>query len=658
MRYTQIAVTPEEMLSEEILNEVNMSPSNLRRLAKTIDARVGMEFEMVVPSLEDPDREYDDSDREPDYEMDEAFPTNIRRWRQTMDNFWRNGPAAPSRREISNVCDTIWEEFEEHARGECQEKVNNVTTEFVRRVRNNMPDDATDEDVTAAIESDDQPAQDALEEMVDEMVSDDDEFESFLTLIGIETMMDVGRLYDLSWPYLEEQPENAGENWEDVGRDFAHAVDRRVNVSGSYHGSSKSSTAYTMEPDSSISSSGRRGGHGAEFVSPPLTLDQMFTDLERVKQWSEKNRCYTNSSTGLHINVSLPGYEIGKLDYIKLALFIGDEYVSNEFGRLGASYARSAMGKIRSRLSANPDIVPEVMAKMREHLMLAASKLVHSGITEKYTSINTKDNRVEFRSPGGDWLTDLKNSPDKIPNTIMRFVVGLDAAMDPDKYRDEYAKKLYKLLTPQGGDDIISLFSKYSAGQINRNELKDRLLTKRGRGPDQELEPIGTPDQELEPIGTPAGVVDYGIGSGPNRYRIEFANKANERTMMVVRGSSRRSALAAFVDRYPTASYRVIGMSDIEITDNSEAQARAAATPAEVPGASSHNPYGIRLDVQTVMAAREITEWDLIGPNGILLGRSDPGTGFQALEQFTSYVRANHLTLQPGCVLRAHRAGA
>lgn len=30
---------------------------------------------------------------------------------------------------------------------------------------------------------------------------------------------------------------------------------------------------------------------------------------------------------------------------------------------------------------------------------------------------------------------------------VMRFVVALDAALDPNKYQREYAKKLYKLFT-------------------------------------------------------------------------------------------------------------------------------------------------------------------------------------------------------------------
>ncbi|KAI9549479.1 hypothetical protein GHT06_001879 [Daphnia sinensis] len=45
-----------------ILNEVSMSPSSLRAMASTVDARVGIEFEMFVPGLEDEDAPDDDGE--------------------------------------------------------------------------------------------------------------------------------------------------------------------------------------------------------------------------------------------------------------------------------------------------------------------------------------------------------------------------------------------------------------------------------------------------------------------------------------------------------------------------------------------------------------------------------------------------------------------
>jgi hypothetical protein len=54
----------------------------------------------------------------------------------------------------------------------------------------------------------------------------------------------------------------------------------------------------------------------------------------------------------------------------------------------------------------------------------------------------------------------------------MRFVVALDAAMDPDKYRQEYLKKLYKALAPSGDEDPIAHFARYVAGEVPKQALK------------------------------------------------------------------------------------------------------------------------------------------------------------------------------------------
>ena len=209
---------------------------------------------------------------------------------------------------------------------------------------------------------------------------------------------------------------------------------------------------------------------GLEFVSPPLPLEEMFSDLDKVKAWADKTGCYTNKSTGLHINVSVPEFSVDNLDYIKLALLMGDKYVLEQFDRLGNTYAKSAMDKIIDRVRQRPEDAEMLLVKMKEGLGKLATKVIHSGATDKYTSINTKTGYVEFRSPGGDWLGDKFFN--QIKPTLTRFVVALDAAMDPQKYRDEYLKKLYKLLQPKSKDDTLSYFAKYAAGEMPKAALK------------------------------------------------------------------------------------------------------------------------------------------------------------------------------------------
>jgi ribosomal protein S20 len=169
------------------------------------------------------------------------------------------------------------------------------------------------------------------------------------------------------------------------------------------------------------------------------------------------------------MNVSIPGLSTAKLDYVKLALLLGDEYVLQQFERLSNSYTKSAMQIIKRRVEERPEDVEAMLKQMKNHLDDIATKVIHSGETNKFTSINTKDSYVEFRSPGGDWLS---GDIEKVKNTMLRFVVALDAAADPQKYRQEYLKKLYLVLKPKSQGDAIEAFAKYAAGEFNRSDLK------------------------------------------------------------------------------------------------------------------------------------------------------------------------------------------
>jgi hypothetical protein len=174
-----------------------------------------------------------------------------------------------------------------------------------------------------------------------------------------------------------------------------------------------------------------------------------------------------------------------------LALFLGDEYVLQQFGREANTYAKSALQKIREK-KGNVK-AEEILSTMRRHLDQFASRALawQSGFG-KYTSINPKTNYIEFRSAGGsNYFEDME----KIQNTLMRYARAMDIAFDPAADKPEYAKKLYKLLTdvktqqttdpttgtrrtevvPGADTDAISIFSRYVAGQLPKSELKGFL---------------------------------------------------------------------------------------------------------------------------------------------------------------------------------------
>jgi hypothetical protein len=118
---------------------------------------------------------------------------------------------------------------------------------------------------------------------------------------------------------------------EDVAQEFENAIGRDVRASDNYHSGntlrpSVANQRYIVEPDGSLEPD-NPNDRGLEFVSPPLPIDEILSDLNKVKAWAKEYGCYTNDSTGLHINISVPGYSRENLDFVKLALLMGDKYV-------------------------------------------------------------------------------------------------------------------------------------------------------------------------------------------------------------------------------------------------------------------------------------------------------------------------------------------
>lgn len=484
--------------AQQELFEVEMSPSNLKKLAAAIPgAKVGMEFEMVVPGVQDPDNE--DYEPEEDFEADERADdiADIVRFFGHEDDYVGqvNDPD-----DLENLEDELREKYYEWQGEQIldQWKGEEGKEYFVDWVKNNVDPDEVAEfaETPEDLFGERNPSKEDYEKFIedqwdtegsyydeaydmfrDEKISEDDFSENdFLRQIGIRNMSDVNdniRMY-IRWPYYTEPYYGeGGEDIESIGDEFSDAVGKRVYTSTSYHGARRAPDAYSLEPDSSIDAS--PGDAGLEFISPPMSVDEMIEDLNAVADWAREKGCYTNSSTGLHINVSIPNYSRDNLDFVKLAVLLGDKYVLDQFGRLSNSYARSALEIIKDRAKDNED-VDRLLKQLKTNVEGIASKILHSGRTDKYTSINTKDGYVEFRSAGGDWLNKNFN---KIEDTLLRYIVALDAACDPNKYKKEYLKGLYKVLKPEEDGGAMSMFAKYQAGAITRSEYVKKLEEKR-----------------------------------------------------------------------------------------------------------------------------------------------------------------------------------
>jgi len=528
------SLSQELALFEQDLFEVKMTSKNLAKLAKDIPGvKVGLEFEMIVPNA----KVDDDGDMEPDYEQDE-------RVRDIDDavNFFDDGDYN-GRRELRQLREAMESDFFDWQIEQIDEAWDRngfeFFTEYVDREEPFDPTDYEDqvEDDIKAEYPDLDPESDEFEELKSEKLREieanyytetweaqggiydraREEFEQEIRDNGdynesvwlddqnIRYASDVESNYGyVSWPYYTSSSDDDEADIERVALDFMNGIGAdTVAYSSSYHGSYKKWTGngwvlvgsekpddcFSIEPDGSLDGNSS-DDVGLEFVSPPTPLEQVPDLMKRVQNWAGEYGVYTgkNNKTSIHTNISVPGYDLNKLDYLKAALLLGDEYVLREFDRIGNSYAKPAIEKVKNLVQQKPEKAQELLDKMKSQLNAEASKLIHSGVTDKFTSINTKNNRVEFRSPGGDYLSIIADKPQKMMDTINRMVVTLDAAMNPDKYKQEYQKKLYKVLTGQGGGreaktgkkqemkasdkDLLNIFSRYAAGELPKQALK------------------------------------------------------------------------------------------------------------------------------------------------------------------------------------------
>jgi len=460
-------------LTEDELFELNMSPGNLAKMSKNIDARVGMEFELIVPNADTDDE--DEFESEPDYDADERFPTG-QGWTRDIMDFFRGGEMGSSTREIQRAIDNLNDDFYTWVDEDQGNFINSA--DGVARAREialdniNQDDYDSPEELRKALEDYLDENQDSIrDQIIDEYNEDlDSKFEEWLDRQGINSMSDFGNEYNLEWPYWTE-PDYGGRRGsvsiDDVAGDFSNAIGRPVNASSSYHGATRRPGHYVVEPDSSLHGD-EPGDGGLEFVSPPLTISEMLDDIDSVAQWAERTGAYTNSSTGLHMNVSVPNQD--KLDFVKLAMFLGDNYILEQFGREGNTYCKSILKNIIQKGRNEPERVSEMMRQFQNGLSDIASKILHTGETQKYSSINNRGDWVEFRSPGGDWLG--RDNLDDVKNTMLRAVVALDVATKPEEFKQEYYKKLYKTLSQGQDNDTIQYFAKYAAGELPQSALK------------------------------------------------------------------------------------------------------------------------------------------------------------------------------------------
>lgn len=568
--------TGQDLNEDEDLDEVKMSPGALEKFA-TSDAakgiRAGFEAELI---FRDTQGESEELDPEPNYDADERAYSI-----QQVIDFFSNDEYGfgLSDRQQNRLMDDLDEKYMEWRDEQIISDFRNDAEDLIREIllaetpmdqrihfyltdSLQMSDEEADAVIKAGAEAprftnstaqkdyaDENPeykayleaadeAEQELEESVEFSVNRQDEYwdealdkyrddysgddDSFFSDVGLRWMSDIANEFNLDWPVWDggEQQNYGNRNWEDIGASLQDAVDMPVVVSSSYHSTRRRPGQWIIEPDGSLDPDDKSEEAGLEIVSPPMPLLTAIEKLKAVTDWANDpngGNAYTNSSTGLHMGVSLPTMksedvpdDIG-IDYVKLILFLGDKYVQQQFGREANTYCASALDKLKQNIKGKKSDPARVVELLRHGLTELAQRELQKGVgTSKYTSAHIQPGYIEFRSPGGDWLAKADEEIGVLENTMLRFARAMAIAGDPNAERQEYAKKLYKLVTTDNEQyaDQLRLFSEFSAGTINKEQLKkqwaDAVLQK-------ELPDTGKKEYEVydaDNAESPDGILD------------------------------------------------------------------------------------------------------------------------------------------------------
>ena len=468
MRYDQFKIN----LLEAILDEAEMTPKAFQDfLASPLvtGMKMGFELEACIRNV----RMESDGESENDMNYDERV-TDI----DGIVAFFGEGDDPNGERTLGTLRNNLYDDFMQWQDSEFDEyfRTDAAQTDLKEFIREYLEEkDYTDRQQRLELDNAEEgrvsdvyaeAEMSGIEKLRDEFNdSGDGDWEKYCDAIDMSYMSDVLSKYEhyLYWPYTSYGDSEESYNVDYVADELKSETGISAYASDSYHSASRSRAQekgqWIIEPDSSIDADESEDA-GLEFISPALEINEALKQMQQVLEFIREHG-YTNTSTGLHINISVPDFTTDKLDYVKLAIFLGDKHVLEQFDRLSNHYCDGAYKKIGAKVQQmKGDELKAVMNKMKEGLTLAASKIIHTGYTSKYTSINTKEGYIEFRSPGGDYLGKTK---EELVNTALRMALALRIATDENMYKKEYQKRLYKVLSDAGEKDDLVKFKDYVA---------------------------------------------------------------------------------------------------------------------------------------------------------------------------------------------------
>jgi len=222
-------------------------------------------------------------------------------------------------------------------------------------------------------------------------------------------------------------------------------------------------TRWRVEPDTSV---------GTEIISKKLTLKEALGFIPKVFDFI-KQYGTTTDDAGFHVNISYKGKDIIDLDLLKMSLFMEEEFVWKFFpSREDNPYTKSVKNVIKTERFNSSD--KKFFSELGKNIMNMSNK-VSQNIPDRYFGINVVDSyeedekRVEFRYLGGSGYTGKYN---KIREMLLKYCYILKLGWDEKLRKEEYFKKLYRLLEKTGAYKDIDL--KYVMDNILKYDVNDR----------------------------------------------------------------------------------------------------------------------------------------------------------------------------------------
>jgi hypothetical protein len=255
------------------------------------------------------------------------------------------------------------------------------------------------------------------------------------TLFGTSDIVELAKNPALKFDedaFVEDYDDDYDYDYRGAMRSLKPALEQSfgdVKVFTSYHEKKKNLTHWYIEPDGSLHPEYEDGA--AEIVSPPLPVNHAMTAVNTFYSIAKQLNLYTGEEygTGFHINVSIPT----KIDVLKLAVLLGDQYVLQAWGRTNNEYSPSAIDKLKNRIKADGGVDTDIRVLTR---------MMDSITSAHFSSISFNGKYVSFRQVGGDYLSDMPG----VINAIGRFVRAITIASDPNAYQEDYLKKLYAII--------------------------------------------------------------------------------------------------------------------------------------------------------------------------------------------------------------------